>query len=179
MSTSSWHHDFYRDRPGEDENGNIRYPSRDFKLSTAGACAGFNKADLRRRGWTRTAIKRILGEPDSQTLVRRNFRKDRPECVYSKERVIEAEERGVIRYRASDRLHVDEDGCLRDRNGETVDLDIESPVSIAECPCCFDDFKVHSSARGRKRKYCSTICRNRAARKKQRLAMRNEPSDHN
>jgi hypothetical protein len=60
--------------------------------------ATVNKAFLLKRGWTRTAIKRILGEPD-RTLVMRKFRKDRPECLYNRERVLEAEEAGAVRYR--------------------------------------------------------------------------------
>jgi hypothetical protein len=57
-----------------------------------------NKAFLRERGWTRTAIKRILGEPDRRIQMVQ-FRKDRPECLYSMSRVIEAENAGLIRFR--------------------------------------------------------------------------------
>lgn len=58
----------------------------------------YNKADLLRRGWTRTSIKRILGEPDRK-LLRIGIRKDRPECIYDSWRVFEAEEAGAVRYR--------------------------------------------------------------------------------
>src|SRR5690242_7174637 len=57
-----------------------------------------NKALLLQRGWTRTAIKRILGEPDRRITLRRR-RKDRPECLYDVARVQAAEEAGVIRFR--------------------------------------------------------------------------------
>jgi hypothetical protein len=62
--------------------------------------ATVNKAFLLERGWTRTAIKRFLGEPDRR-LVRVDFRKDRPECRYDMRRVIEAERTGRIRFRAA------------------------------------------------------------------------------
>jgi hypothetical protein len=48
------------------------------------------KAALLRRGWTRTAIARILGEPDRR-IVRRDHRKDRPECRYDIQRVLKSE----------------------------------------------------------------------------------------
>ena len=57
-----------------------------------------NKKFLRERGWTRTAIKRILGEPD-HVVAGLRYRKDRPECMYSMERVITAEAAGLIRFR--------------------------------------------------------------------------------
>jgi hypothetical protein len=50
-----------------------------------------------RRGWTRTAIKRVLGEPDLR--IPQEFRQDRPECLYSMARVSEAEGGGCIRFR--------------------------------------------------------------------------------
>lgn len=63
----------------------------------------FNKAELLKRGWTRTSIKRILGEPDRRLPMRR-FRHDRPECAYDDHRVFVAEEAGAVRYRkAGDR----------------------------------------------------------------------------
>lgn len=61
--------------------------------------AHFNKQQLRERGWTRTSIKRILGEPDA--VFRSTRRRDRPECCYLIERVIAAEDAGRIRYRRS------------------------------------------------------------------------------
>jgi hypothetical protein len=63
-----------------------------------------NKQFLLSRGWTRTAIKRILGEPDRHTPMVQ-FRKDRPECRYEMERVIAAENAGLTRFRkAGDRF---------------------------------------------------------------------------
>ena len=57
-----------------------------------------NKAFLLKRGWTRTAIKRFLGEPDGRIPMVR-FRKDRPECRYSMDRVLVVEDSGIIRFR--------------------------------------------------------------------------------
>jgi hypothetical protein len=57
-----------------------------------------NKLFLLRRGWTRTAIKRVLGEPD-QRIPRKEFRQDRLECQYSMARILEAEDSGRIRFR--------------------------------------------------------------------------------
>jgi len=63
-----------------------------------------NKAFLIERGWTRTSIKRILGEPDRR-LPMVQFRKDRPECRYSMDRVMAAENAGSVRFReAGDRF---------------------------------------------------------------------------
>jgi hypothetical protein len=74
-------------------------------MPRTGAWGGYNKADLLRRGWTRTAIARILGEPDRR-LPRQEFRRDRPECIYERARVEAAEEAGLIRYRkAGKHLH--------------------------------------------------------------------------
>jgi hypothetical protein len=57
-----------------------------------------NKKFLLNRGWTRTAITRILGEPDRR-LPMRKFRHDRPECRYDVARVLAAEVAGKIRFR--------------------------------------------------------------------------------
>jgi len=54
-----------------------------------------NKAQLIERGWTRTAIKRLLGEPDHRTLTG-NCNKDRPECCYDTERVLQVEADWVV-----------------------------------------------------------------------------------
>jgi hypothetical protein len=107
-----WHHDFYRDRPTAIDGGELSYPSQDYRPSPTGTIGGFNKADLLRRGWTRTAIRRILGEPDS-LIVRQGLtgplRIDRPECVYGRERVFQAEEKCKIRFRrATEKLPPDE-----------------------------------------------------------------------
>lgn len=168
-----WHHDFIQDRPGTDENGNVRRPSQDFGCSLSEPLGGFNKASLLLRGWTRTAISRVLGKPD-RTLVRRASlmraaRPDRPECVYSRERVEAAEALGLKRYRnkPAPKFRINKDGDLVDRDGETVDEAVEFPEeSMVECPSCLVDFLVHRSTRGRKRKYCSKRCRNKASRKK-------------
>jgi hypothetical protein len=56
------------------------------------------KAALLRRGWTRTAIVRILGEPDRR-IIRRDHRRDRPECRYDIQRVLKAEEDKESRFR--------------------------------------------------------------------------------
>jgi hypothetical protein len=62
-----------------------------------------NKQFLLKRGWTRTSIKRILGEPDRRVPLRsfpeRPARDDRPECRYSMDRVLAAEKNGFIRFR--------------------------------------------------------------------------------
>jgi hypothetical protein len=55
-----------------------------------------NRAWLLERGWTRTAIQRILGEPDLKEV-----HKDRIEYLYDIARVLQAEESGPIRYRKS------------------------------------------------------------------------------
>lgn len=68
------------------------------KDSLAREYGSVNKAFLLKRGWTRTAIKRILGEPDSR-IAMAQFRKDRPECRYSMVRVLAAEKDGRLRYR--------------------------------------------------------------------------------
>ena len=97
-----WHHDFYRDRPTAINGGGLFYPSQDDRPVPTGTIGGFNKADLLRSGWTRTSIKRILGEPDFRVLRQGLFgplRKDRPECVYTRERVLAAEKDGKIRFR--------------------------------------------------------------------------------
>jgi hypothetical protein len=77
-----------------------------------------NKAFLLKRGWTRTAITRLLGKPDSK-IVRWNRWKDRPECFFDMQRVLQAEEVGAIRFRRKagepvKRLRGDPDFCWRD-----------------------------------------------------------------
>src|SRR5262245_17139811 len=59
----------------------------------------FNQAQLIERGWTRTAIRRILGEPD-----RRIAAQAYAETKYLASRVYSAEEAGVIRLRRKKRL---------------------------------------------------------------------------
>jgi len=56
-----------------------------------------NKAWLLERGWTRTAIQKILGEPDAKEV-----HKDRTEYLYDVARVLQAEERGPTRYRRAE-----------------------------------------------------------------------------
>lgn len=97
----TWHEDFDRLRPYQDEHGNTHYPSTDFTVPIfeAGTPDGYqNKTDLLKRGWTRTAIRRILGEPDKR-VPRVGLRPDRPECLYSDERVNQAERDGKVRFR--------------------------------------------------------------------------------
>jgi hypothetical protein len=60
------------------------------------------KKELIARGWTLTAIDRVLGEPDRRLAVRavkHAVRKDRPECRYDIARVLAAEAAGNTRIR--------------------------------------------------------------------------------
>jgi hypothetical protein len=57
----------------------------------------WSKADLIRGGWTRTSIKRILGEPDWVIPLKLNA--GRPECRYLRSRVEAADAFGPVRYR--------------------------------------------------------------------------------
>ena len=161
-----YHEDFLQQRPYQDENGNTRYPSR-FRLHRATGEGVWNLSDLYRRGWTRTAIKRFLGEPDRRIPLRR--REDRSECLYDRGRVLSAEATGFMRFRKAsegprriiiDCCEVDEYDCyvqnLNPLPGETVD---------GTCQHCFMAFDFQLASTGRPRKYCSTSCRNRAARK--------------
>lgn len=63
-----------------------------------------NKARLIERGWTRTAIERVLGKPDYLDSSRKDIWRPgntvRPECLYLASRVFSAESSGVIRYRS-------------------------------------------------------------------------------
>jgi hypothetical protein len=59
----------------------------------------FNQAELIERGWTRTAIRRILGEPD-----RRIADQAFAETKYLASRVYCAEQAGATRYRRKKRL---------------------------------------------------------------------------
>jgi hypothetical protein len=59
----------------------------------------FNQAQLIERGWTRTAIRRILGEPD-----RRIADQAFAETKYLASRVYSAEQAGATRYRREKRL---------------------------------------------------------------------------
>lgn len=93
-----WHGDFMRDKPSCGENGKSFYPSQYYGDSGAEFSGGFTKRGLVERGWTRTAISRILGKPDWQQ--KGNFGDARPVCMYRRERVLEAEAAGKIRYRA-------------------------------------------------------------------------------
>lgn len=96
-----------------------------------------NKAFLLRRGWTRTAIKRLLGEPDRR-LVMRRFRKDRPECRYDMTRVLAAERAGKIRYRAAPQRRVptwkefQAAGGLRPEAVEVAHCGAEDPLTGAD-----------------------------------------------
>jgi hypothetical protein len=102
-----WHHDFYRERLTKDCGGSnsatqmwmgreYKRPSTDYDGPTV-YDGGFTKSGLIQRGWTRTAIKRILGEPDWHLF--NGFGKDRQACMYSRARVEAAEQQGKIRYR--------------------------------------------------------------------------------
>lgn len=53
--------------------------------------ASVNRAWLLKRGWTRSMIRRFLGEPDRRIPRRENH--SRPECRYEMQRVREAEAR--------------------------------------------------------------------------------------
>jgi hypothetical protein len=114
------------------------------------AGSSVNKKYLLARGWTRTAIKRILGEPDRRLTLKRR-RKDRPECRYDLARVLAAESAGLIRFRKR-RLSV----------AERAEINAVYYRAEAECPVCYAVFKPNTA--GRPRKYCSTKCRNGASR---------------
>jgi hypothetical protein len=58
-----------------------------------------NKGALIKRGWTRTSIKRLLGEPD--WTIQNNHNPERPECRYLTQRVIDCEDAGRVRFRRS------------------------------------------------------------------------------
>jgi len=96
--SGEWGQDFLR-QPLRLENG-VTLTSSSMYSPLAGY-GWYNKAALRRRGWTRTAIRRILGDPD-RTLTRKRYPK-RPECLYDEERVLKAEEEhahaGKVRFR--------------------------------------------------------------------------------
>lgn len=53
---------------------------------------GFTQARLLRMGWSRTAIRRNLGEPDIRSI-------SPPACIYSADRVLEAQKAGKARFR--------------------------------------------------------------------------------
>lgn len=129
-----WHHDFYRDRPTALNGGGLSYPSQDDRPAPTGAIGGFNKADLLRRGWTRTSIKRILGQPDHRMLrqgLMGPLRNDRPECVYGRERVLSAERDGRIRFRkASERTPPDE----RDFEDLATEVEVAQDPAPIESP---------------------------------------------
>jgi len=172
-----WHPDFQRDRPSIGENGETHYPSTGCENNPlVGALGGFNKADLLRRGWTRTAITRVLGRPNRIIPVWRN--KARPECVYCQQRVFDAEAAGAIRYRATPK----ETAARLERIGEDVDWDLEPVPGELSCLQCGQFFTFEPKNTGRKRKYCSTACRNRASRNKFKnnsvRAMQNEACNH-
>jgi hypothetical protein len=112
------------------------------------AVASVNKAFLLKRGWTRTAIKRILGEPDRKILMRRRWR-NRPECRYDMARVTAAEEAGHIRFRQKSAPKVPDE--LVWAPGESV---------LASCGLCGREFGYVKPRTGRPRKFCSTRCRN-------------------
>lgn len=141
--------------------GKNKYPifSRESLLLEYGAV---NKAFLLKRGWTRTAIKRVLGEPDRR-IVMRHRRKDRPECRYDMTRVLAAEDAGPIRFRRAPERDC-EDANEGDR-GEAA--------TVMDCRYCWESFTYVRSAVGRPRKYCSTRCRNMAAKKIFRQLMQN------
>jgi hypothetical protein len=113
-----------------------------------------NKAFLLKRGWTRTAIKRILGEPDRRITMRAH-RKDRPECRYDVRRVLAAEEAGKIRFRRAPEEPDEADPA-------------EEGTVVANCLYCWERLTYERSAVGRPRKYCSTRCRSGAAREMRR-----------
>jgi hypothetical protein len=118
-----------------------------------------NKAFLLERGWTRTAIKRILGEPDSR-IARRDRPKDRPECRYDVARVLAAEDAGPTRFRQAPK-----------RRGDPNDEADESETAIPRRYCQYCGSRLHSGI-GRPRKYCSSLCRNRALREAKKYISR-------
>ena len=123
-------------------------PMRRWRLPTYGCV---NKSFLLARGWTRTAIKRILGDPDRR-LVMRGRPPSRPECLYDVKRVREAERRGPSRFRRPPH-----------RNDQEQQ---EETTVLKRCAYiyCRREFTLRRST-GRPRKYCCGRCRNRAAKK--------------
>ena len=91
-----WHHDFRRERPTHLDNGELSYPSRDY-IGAGIFEGGISKAGLFSRGWTRTAINRILGTPDYR--LRNAYGTHRAMAMYRLDRVKAAEDQGPIRYR--------------------------------------------------------------------------------
>ena len=69
----------------------------------------FNLTDLIKRGWTRTAIARILGPPD-----RRIAPQAFAECKWLASRVYDAEENGPMRYRRPRRVNLAPQKTVRD-----------------------------------------------------------------
>lgn len=64
---------------------------------------GFTQARLLRMGWSRTAIRRNLGEPDIRTV-------NPPACVYATDRVLEAQRAGKARFRRATQAPALEEG---------------------------------------------------------------------
>jgi hypothetical protein len=124
-----------------------------------------NKAFLLNRGWTRTAIKRVLGEPDRRILMR-NRPKDRPECRYDMTRVLAAEEAGPIRFRRAP-----------ERNREDAN-EANRRETERDCRYCGLSITYMRSAVGRPRKYCSDRCRNMAAKKSSGNRCKKPACDH-
>ncbi len=131
-----------------------------------------NTKFLLKRGWTRTAIRKILGEPDRRIPMLQ--RPDRPECRYDVQRVLAAEASGAVRLRdrSKDDLYPIEDPDLINRFLDKLDeLNEIHRLRVAvpqpdepRCAHCKNPLTDEPRATGRPRKYCSTRCRNAAAR---------------
>jgi hypothetical protein len=156
-----WHPDFHIGQPITDEHGRVRYPSRGCNMQAwVREQPTLNKKCLLKRGWTRTAIKRILGEPDRRGDNHR-FSTKRAECLYNRERVLKAEEANLTRYRQvppEDPLEI-ADPMFEPARGPGVQI-------WATCKHCRQGFNYVQAATGRIMRYCSIPCRNRAARKR-------------
>ena len=121
-----------------------------------------NKEFLLARGWTRTAIYRVLGAPDRR-LRQWNFPRSRSECRYDVERVIAAEDAngGPVRYRpAKESNHKQSEEWDRKPGMDREPRRIGTIKSY--CRYCNRWF-TYLRVTGRPRKYCSTRCRNRVA----------------
>ncbi len=135
-----------------------------------------NQTFLLRRGWTRTAIKRILGQPDRR-IAMRLFRRDRPECRYDMARVLAAEAAGPVRFRRAPNRRVptwmefyggevwappygDSRICAPDAGAEAD----EPPMAVVVSNCRLCGVTYTRKRRGRPARYCSKLCANRAAR---------------
>jgi hypothetical protein len=109
-----------------------------------------NKQYLLNRGWTRKAIKQLLGEPDRK-IKGREEGFTTLECVYELARVAAAEALGPVRYRRASNSKVHCEQCGRF---------LKKRASTGRCP-----------------KFCSSRCRVTAHRMKRNAPAMPNPDD--